>query len=57
MRLLEWLCGWNAWLWGLLPDNCECKYCCKLGVRGNENIIDGVVMCDYCSDDYGMRRR
>lgn len=52
MYVLEWLCGWNEWLWGLLPDNCEYKGCCKLGVRGNENVIDGMTLCDYCSVDY-----
>ncbi|KKN71258.1 hypothetical protein LCGC14_0423010 [marine sediment metagenome] len=29
-------------------DNCEVCKGVKGGVRGNENIIDGVVMCDYC---------
>lgn len=30
------------------PDNCEA---CK-GVRGNENVMDGAILCDYCSVDY-----
>ena len=30
------------------PDNCEICKGTNLGVRGNENIIDGKVMCDYC---------
>jgi len=29
-------------------DNCEICKGTKGGVKGNENIIDGVVMCDYC---------
>lgn len=31
------------------PDNCQICYGSNCGVRGNENIIDEVVMCDYCS--------
>lgn len=38
------------WLWGLLPDRCEMPGCKRLGVRGNENIVRGRVMCDYCHD-------
>lgn len=37
-----------GWLWGLFPDKCEVCLGEKGGVRGNENVIDGVVMCDYC---------
>jgi hypothetical protein len=40
--------GWFEWLWSFLPDKCEMPGCCRQGVRGNENIIDGKVMCDYC---------
>jgi hypothetical protein len=35
-------------LWRLLPDNCEVCGGAKGGVRGNENVVDGVVICDYC---------
>ena len=50
MRFLEFILGWNEWLWSLLPDNCEQPNCCRKGVRGNENIReDGTVQCDYCS--------
>lgn len=52
MRVLEWLCGWNEWLWGLLPDNCEITSCSRLGVRGNENNIDGAIVCDDCSIEF-----
>lgn len=30
------------------PDNCEVCKGTNGGVRGNENIVDDVVMCDYC---------
>lgn len=29
-------------------DECEVCHGASGGVRGNENVIDGVVMCDYC---------
>lgn len=38
----------RQWLWSFLPDNCEMPGCCRQGVRGNENFIDGKVVCDYC---------
>ena len=33
----------------LEPD--KCKFCLgiKGGVLGNENVVDGVVVCDYCT--------
>jgi len=30
-------------------DNCEICHGDKGGVRGNENVIDGKLVCDYCS--------
>jgi len=33
----------------LFPDHCEVCKGEKGGVRGNENYVDGKVMCDYCS--------
>jgi len=33
-------------------DNCEICKGASGGVLGNENIIEGVVMCDYCSADF-----
>lgn len=33
------------------PDNCEICHGDNGGVRGNENIIDGIVTCDYCHSD------
>ncbi len=35
-------------IWRLLTDKCEMPGCSRQGVRGNENIIDGKVVCDYC---------
>jgi hypothetical protein len=29
-------------------DNCEVCHGANGGVRGNENVVDGVIMCDYC---------
>jgi hypothetical protein len=48
--------GWFEWLWSFLPDKCEMPGCCRQGVRGNENIIDGKVMCDYCHSAEMSRR-
>lgn len=44
MRLL-------AWLWSFRRDNCEVCHGKRGGVRGNENRLDGVVMCDFCTAD------
>ena len=33
------------------PDNCQVCLGDHGGVKGNENIIDGIVMCDYCHAD------
>lgn len=30
-------------------DNCELCLGAKGGVRGNENVFEGIVVCDYCS--------
>lgn len=43
-------------LWSLLPDRCESDTCAGFGVRGNENVVDGVTLCDDCSLDYGDKR-
>jgi hypothetical protein len=32
-----------------LPDRCEDPTCSGLNVRGNENIVDGRILCDDCS--------
>jgi hypothetical protein len=36
------------WIWQWLPDKCEVPDCCRKGIRGNENRIDGRIVCDYC---------
>lgn len=33
------------------PDNCQICHGRQGGVKGNENVINGVVMCDYCHAD------
>lgn len=33
----------------LALDNCEICKGSKGGVKGNENVVNGTVMCDYCS--------
>ena len=32
----------------LYPDGCEICHGCMGGVKGNENVINGRVVCDYC---------
>jgi hypothetical protein len=34
-----------------IRDACERCYGERGGVRGNENVVDGVVLCDYCHCD------
>lgn len=34
------------------PDRCEVCHGARGGVRGNENRVDGKIMCDYCHADY-----
>lgn len=41
-----------AWLWSFLPDRCEMPGCTRQGVRGNENVVRGRIMCDYCHDKW-----
>jgi hypothetical protein len=35
-------------LWRLLPDRCQVPDCKRQGVRGNENIVEGFLVCDEC---------
>jgi len=37
--------------WMTLKDNCQICLGEKGGVRGNENRIHGLVVCDYCHCD------
>lgn len=36
-----------------------CRVCSgqRGGVQGNDNIVDGVVLCDYCHADYLRAKR
>lgn len=36
------------WFWGLLPDRCQMPSCSRKGVRGNENRIAKLIICDDC---------
>lgn len=45
MKIIEWL-------WSLLPDNCQMPDCERRGMRGNENVVDGITMCDGCHAKY-----
>jgi hypothetical protein len=38
----------TAYAYLLYPDNCQVCLGASGGVRGNENIVDDVVTCDYC---------
>jgi hypothetical protein len=40
--------GVIEWLWNFLPDKCEMPGCSRKGTRGNENVINGKRVCDYC---------
>lgn len=42
-----WL-NFDATIWTLVPDKCQVDGCCRKGIRGNENVIEGVITCDYC---------
>ena len=35
----------------LSPDNCSICHGERGGVKGNENVVDGALMCDYCHSD------
>lgn len=35
-----------------MKDNCEMPLCQHKGVPGNENMIRGMTMCDYCHAIY-----
>jgi hypothetical protein len=36
-------------------DDCQVCHGKNGGVKGNENVIDSIVMCDYCSTTHGPR--
>jgi len=37
--------------WDTLPDNCRVCDGTRGGMRGNENVVFGIVCCDYCHAD------
>jgi len=37
------------WFWSILPDKCKGVSCRRMGIRGNENEVDGILLCDYCA--------
>jgi len=61
---VSWWMRFLQWAWGLLPDKCQL---CRVsfwkrlrgygGARGNENIVNDVVMCDYCHARYMSAKR
>jgi hypothetical protein len=34
--------------WKFLKDNCEICHGKRDGTRGNENVVNGKIICDYC---------
>lgn len=39
------------------PDNCSACHGARGGAPGNENVVDGVVLCDWCSVDAAEAKR
>jgi hypothetical protein len=39
----------EGWTWERPKDNCEICHGESGGVKGNESIVNGKVVCDYCS--------
>ena len=50
--LLEWFHFVQSKCWGFLPDKCEMPGCGRRGIRGNEVIVHGLIMCDDCHASY-----
>ena len=49
LHIVIFLARVAEWFWSTLPDKCEVDGCRRMGIRGNENREDGILMCDYCS--------
>ena len=49
LHIIIFIAKTGEWFWGLLPDRCEHPECRRMGIRGNENLENGVRLCDYCS--------
>jgi hypothetical protein len=43
----------------LIDNECACEICggTKGGTPGNENIIDGICVCDFCTEEYPETKR
>jgi hypothetical protein len=42
-------------LWAWLPDRCQMPGCKRRGIRGNEQIVDSLRMCDECATKHVER--
>lgn len=40
-----------------VPDRCQTCHGKRGGMLGNENIINGAMMCDYCTSDWLAKER
>lgn len=49
LHVIIFIAKTGEWFWGLLPDRCEHPDCRRMGIRGNENLENGIRLCDYCS--------
>jgi hypothetical protein len=38
-------------------DDCEICHGAREGVPGNENVVDGKLMCDECTGDFLFKNR
>lgn len=48
LHLVIFIAKFAEWFWNLLPDKCKVNGCRRMGIRGNENRIEGSIICDYC---------
>lgn len=42
-------------VWRLLPDRCQNCHGARGGVRGNEVVFGGTILCDYCHSEQMWR--
>lgn len=45
---MSWLRKIFERFWALLYDRCEWCHGRMGGIRGNENVVNGRILCDYC---------
>ncbi len=52
-----WKCADCGYIYGKTParDACESCHGARGGVPGNENIVGGRVLCDYCHEIEALR--